>query len=373
MLDLAFKNVRKQRTRTSLTVIGIVIGITAIVALGSFAEGIDVRIQGELETLTGKIIVTQSGGSMVGGYIGSDITEEQVAMVRSIGGVEDVVPILYYSESGGFGAPQWSAFGIEPEHVELIIGKNIRMTEGARYDEGDHDVALVGSSVAEKYGLKVGDFFTIKNSDFYITGIAEETETGDVDSGIAVPLDDLQAVLGTDNYQIIYVIPEDPRNMESIADEIASADDTLQALTSKEIARQVSELVNNIRIFTIGIGAVATLVGGLGVLNTMIMAVLERRREIGVMKAIGATRRFIVLQILTESSMISMTGGVIGLFLGWLVSMGFGALTGGFAMPILTPALAAGSLAFALALGVFGGLYPAWKAASLDPVDALRG
>ncbi len=176
-----------------------------------------------------------------------------------------------------------------------------------------------------------------------------------------------------DTYQMVYVILDNPEEAEDVADDIEDNDETLDAITSTDMIRMVSEIMSQISIFTFGIGAIAAFVGGLGVLNTMIMAVMERRREIGVMKAIGATRRFVLIQILTESSLLSLVGGFVGLFLGWIASFSFGIITGGLLSAIVTPALALGSLAFAFALGFIGGLYPAWKAARLDPVEALRG
>ena len=376
MLDLAFSNIRSQRTRTLLTIIGIVIGITAVVALGSFAEGINIMVNDELGAIAGKIIVTQKGsGGMTTAYSGSDITPDQLEMMKSLSGIEKAVPVIVHIEGGfgiGSGMPDWYAIGMDIDSIDLLIGKNIAMEDGARYEPGDRDVAVIGSKVAEKLNLKAGDFFTVVDSDFLITGVSEETGIQDIDSSVIVPIEDMQSVLGTENYQLVYVVPENPENVEIVADEISSMDDNLDAITSKDIARQMADIIGTIRIVTFGVGAIAAFVGGLGVLNTMIMAVMERRREIGVMKAVGATKKFLLVQIITESSMISMIGGLTGLALGFIASIGFSFITGGTVTAVVTPGLAIGSLLFALCLGVFGGLYPAWQAAKLDPVDALR-
>jgi len=377
MLDLAIGNIRKQRTRTILTVFGIFIGITAIVALGSFAEGINTMVNRELAGIAGNIIVSEAGsGGVTSGFSGSIVTQEQVDAMATVPGVDSVVPVLIYIErSSGFGpGSSWFAIGINIKNLDLVIGKNIAMDEGSSYDASEHDVTIVGSSIAESMNIKVGDFFTIKNHDFLVTGVMEKTDNQNIDSGIIVPLEDMQTLLGKEGeYQMAYVIPENPQLSEVVADDIMSQDETLSALTAKDLAKQVSSIIDNVRIFTFGVGAIAAFVGGLGVMNTMIMAVIERKRELGVMKAMGATKRMLLVQILTESSIISLIGGVAGLSVGWLISLAFGVFTGGTINGVVTPALAAGSLVFALALGVFGGLYPAWKAAKLDPVDALRG
>ncbi len=377
MLDLAFRNIRKQRTRTLLTVMGILIGITAIVALGSFSEGINVMVGKELGDMAGKIIVMQKGsGGIMSMYAGSDITQEQLDNIRSISGVEEAVPMLWFMPGGsgqGFSSSSVFVIGMDVDNIELLIGKNIEMEEGRLFDAGERDVAIAGYDIAESLNLRAGDFFTVKDKEFSITGVAEKTGDSDLDFSIVVPVEDLQDAMDTENYQSVFVVAQKPENAEIVADDIMSQDDTLEALTSKEIARQFSEIMGTVSIFTIGVGAIAAFVGGLGVMNTMIMAVIERKRELGLMKAVGATRRFMLMQILTESSLISIIGGAAGLFLGWLASMALTVLFGGMITTVVTPGLAGGSLAFALALGVFGGLYPAWKAVKLDPVDALRG
>jgi putative ABC transport system permease protein len=376
MLDIALKNILRQRTRTILTILGIVIGIASVVALSSFGEGINQFIQGSLELSAGKIIVQGKGsGGFASGFSGSEITQEQLNMLASLDGVKDVSPINLYIEGGGggFGGfPQLVVAGIQFDKSQYLVGENIKFSEGRGLAEGDSGVMVIGKSLADEKDWSVGDFVTVKSTDFEIIGVLELTNNQNVDGSAIISIDDMKDLLDTDTYQTVYAIPFDVKDSEKIADEINTADDTLSAITSTDYARQASQIVDQIRIFTFGLGGIAAVVGGLGVLNTMIMAVLERRREIGVMKAIGATNSMILQQILTESSMISVIGGFIGLLLGGLASAVLVVLTKGGIPATVTPLLAAGSMAFALLLGIVGGLYPAMQAAKLDPVVALR-
>jgi putative ABC transport system permease protein len=184
--------------------------------------------------------------------------------------------------------------------------------------------------------------------------------------------EDMKELLDTDGYSILYVIPEDVRDVESIAIEIEDEDESLDATTDKDFARTASQVVGQIRLIMFGMGAIAAIVGGLGVLNTMVMAVLERRKEIGVMKAIGATSRKVLMQIMTESMLIGLMGGIIGVLLGGLGALGLIVVTEGAIPATVTPGLAATGIIFAVILGALGGIYPAWQAARVDPVQALR-
>ncbi len=375
MIDLAFRNITRQKTRTVLTVLGIVIGIAAIVALSSFAEGINIYIEGSLELTAGKIVVQQRGSSGGFGFgEGSDITQDQLDMISQLDGVKEVVPVNLYVEFGsGFtGAPEMVVAGVEPENSDVLVGESIEMEEGRDIDPGERGVLVLGSDLAESKEWGVGDFIRIGDIDFEVIGILEKINNANIDGSAVANIKDVQELLGTDSYQTLYVVPDNVEDSESIAENIENNDDSLSALTSTDIARQAGDIIGQIRLFTFGIGAIAAIVGGLGVLNTMIMSVLERRREIGVMKAIGATRWMILQQILTESAMMSLIGGIAGILLGILGSLLLGTLTGGGIQGIVTIPLALGSLLFALCLGMFGGIYPAWKAASLDPVEALR-
>jgi len=376
MLDLAFKNISRQRTRTLLTIIGIIIGIAAIVSLGSISEGINTYIQGSMELTAGKIMVQQKGsGGYMTGFSGSDLTDEQLDSIKDLSGVKDVAPMNLYFQ-GGFaefgGESQIYVVGIDPEKSEYFTGENVELYDGRIIEKGESDVVTIGKTIADSNDYTVGDYVTVKEKEFEIVGIIEELENAQIDSSIVANIEDVQDLQDIDTYQLIYVVPEDIRDSERIAEDVEDIDENLEAITSVDLARQAGEMIGQIRLFTFGIGGIAAVVGGLGVLNTMIMAVLERRREFGVLKAIGATRRFILTQILTEASMISLLGGVVGVILGLIGSVGMAALFGGGLVPIVTPALIGGSLIFALMLGLIGGIYPAQKATNIDPVEALR-
>jgi putative ABC transport system permease protein len=179
-------------------------------------------------------------------------------------------------------------------------------------------------------------------------------------------------VYNTENYQSAFIIPDDLSKIQDIADDLKDSFDDFDFTTSNDIVKQMSRIMDMISIFTIGISSIAAIVGGLGVMNTMIMSVLERKREIGIMKAVGATKKYILTQILLESVIISFVGGFLGLLVGGVGSYSLRFVASGLANARVTINLAVGSLSFAVFLGLVGGFYPAWSASKLDPIEAIR-
>jgi len=373
MIDLAFKNVISQKTRTILTMLGILIGITTIVALGSIADGIDSAIQSNFEMTAGKITVEDAeGGGMFG--FGGSLNSDDLEAILDLPGVRNAYPILVHVEFGGamvMGPPSLVVVGIDPEYTDVVTGEKIEMEEGVSLEEGDSFTAMVGYDLALQNGWEKGDYFVFRENDFEIVGVIEKTNINNVDLSVMVPIYDLQEVLEKDTYQTIYVTPDNIADIERLSATIEDADEKYNVMSSKDMARQVESITGQIRIFTFGIGAIAAFVGGLGVMNTMIMSVMERKKEIGLMKAIGATRRVVLQQILTESALISVIGGAGGLLLGMIIASFMGVFGRGV-VAVVSPSLAATAMLFALFLGIVGGLYPANKASKLDPVDALR-
>jgi len=373
MIDLAIKNIFRQKTRSALTIIGILIGIGAVVALGSISEGIYNQITEEMEFMGGTIMVysKESSGFMTG-FEGSEITEEDVEEFEDFSGIKEVIPYVMRMGEIAIGqGPPMMIFGIDPEDIDFFVSRGTELDSGRIIETGDTYQALIGYGYAERNGFEVGDSIELKKNSFEVVGIVESTLT-DIDNAIIIPVDTMMDIYNMDNYKSLFITPEDVSKIDAVAEDLKSSFDDFEFVTSADLIKQMASIVDMIRFFTIGISSIAAVVGGLGVMNTMIMAVLERQREIGIMKAVGATNKFVLTQILIESVIISLIGGLVGIMVGGLGSYSLRFVSGGLATAEVTVNLVIGGLLFAVSLGLVGGLYPAWKASKLDPIEAIR-
>jgi len=373
LIDLAIKNILRQKTRTILTVVGIVIGIAAVIALGSISEGMNSMMNQEMQFLGGTIMVSSQGSSsLMLGSGDSSITKYDLQNFEDFSGVKQVVP--YVMKIGeitiGQGHPV-ETIGIRPEDVDYFKSKGTNLNSGRAIETGDTYQALIGYQYAEDNGLGIEDSIEVKKDSYEVIGIIEKTDTN-MDNSIILPLETMMNTYSMENYQSSFIIPEDLSKIQDVADDLKSSYDDFTFTTSNDIVKQMSRIIDMIRFFTIGISSIAAIVGGLGVMNTMIMSVLERKREIGIMKAIGATRKYILTEILLESVIISLIGGVIGLLIGGVGSYSLRYVSSGLTEAKVTIQLAVGGLSFAVFLGLIGGFYPAWSAAKLDPIEAIR-
>lgn len=397
MIDIAIKNVLRQKVRSSLTILGIAIGIGLILTLGSIGEGLNKQIESSFGAVGGVIDVRAQGNT--------NISDDVIGGISDIEGVTSVVPISSYritrggrnfggmmgremgplGGGGGFGGGGGSSSvtftAINPGDQDYLVGEQIAATEGRKLDSSDDGtfVVLLGSSTAAAQFLNLGDEIeyqrrtnnTEESFYFEVVGILEETGDSSIDGAAYVPLKTMQELEDSYGIQTLKVKVTGVDVVENVTQSINDLySGEVRANSPLAIVRQMESTLGTITMAIYGIGAVSVIVGGIGILNTMIVSVMERRREIGVMKAIGATTTTILVQVIQESAILSVIGGVTGLIIGYASTslvIQYTTFT-----PILSLNLMAIGLGFALVLGIGAGIYPAWSASNLDPIEVLR-
>ena len=363
--EITFKEFGRHKLRTLLTMLGVTMGIFLVTSVSSFSEGIITYVNNQISITSGLITVIESG---VPGFQiqKSKIDQGLVDDVRSISGVEKIAEILYVNtqDVGMVG-------GASSESKEIIRGVDINVEEGRENEDGQYEV-VVGKKVAESKDYTVGDTLKIAGKDFEIVGILEETGRSQLDNGILTDLSILQDVSGEKNMLTLMMIqPSTPEDADKIEKQINDDFDGLHAATDKSIMNSVNDMLSQLSILTFALGSIAALISGIVIMNVMMMAVRERRREIGTMKAVGATNKQVLAAIVFESVSISAAGAVVGVVL----SFGGAAFLNsvlGTPLALVTPRLIVQSMLFAVAIGLVSGLLPARQAAKLSPIEALR-
>ncbi|NOX61814.1 MAG: ABC transporter permease [Chloroflexi bacterium] len=360
---MLLKNLWRRRTRSFLTILGIAIGVAAVVALGAMAQGF-LKNYGSVVGLSNDLLVSQANAFDVAF---SNLDEDIGPRLQTAPGVEDVDPGVYgwiVTEE----MPFFMIFGYEPGSVAM---QHYRIVEGKPVTAARQ--IAIGRRAADSLNKGVGDRLRLAGSPYEIVGIYETGQALEESGGVVV-LEDAQKITGkTRKVSLFQVGVRRGADIEQVMQRIEAIDDDLVVTKSSEY--EVNEsYADFMQGFAWGIAVIAILIGGLGMMNAMVMSVLERTREIGTLRAVGWSRWRVVRLIMGETVVLSLMGGVAGILLGvafteLVATMpGVGSLLEG----AFSPQIFVQGLMTALLLGVVGGAYPAWVAANLQPVEALR-
>jgi len=361
---LTVRNLWRRRTRTALTALGIGVGIAVIVALGGLSAGFiktfnALVMGGDADLAAIEANVSDMGYSTIDERVGA-----RIAALPDVEGVSGIGFAFEMSEE----IPVLFILGYHPRQFAI---RHFKIVEGELLTT--HRQVMVGRNTAEALGVEVGETLRMLDSGFRVVGIYE-TGVSFEDSGVVVSLRDAQKLAGRPHQVTMYLIRlHDPERAEAVQAILDANFPEVDAALTSEFAETLPDL-QSMGMMVEQISFLAVLIGGVGMLNTMLMSVLERTREIGVLRALGWRRRQVIGMILQEALALGIVGGVCGIVAG--VGMAWGLtlipMIGGMLAPIYGPELFAQALAVALTTGVVGGIYPAWRATRMRPVEALR-
>ena len=357
-----------------MSIIGIAIGITTIVALGLITTGMEDSVQASLNDVGAEITVSNS--SSVGtntGLMDSSIVDEmknRTGVIDAAGGltVTEMNMDRLKSRDSDTSSLATTVVGLAPDKLYMM---GIDKVDGKIYENGTRD-AIVGAEYAEVNNVSIGDDITLQGKEFNVSGIFE-TGSPFVDSGIYVPLDTLQDITDTDGVSRILVKTGEDVNDSAISDKIEEDYENFTTLTSEEISSIADDVLGILDTATLAVSALAIIVGAIGIINTMVMAVYERTKEIGVLKSVGWKSRKILTMILGETLVLTTLSGIVGSIFGILIPE-----VGLRLFNVTDFALGYSPKTFILAfgitiiVGIIGGIYPAYKASKLAPTEALR-
>lgn len=382
------RNIFRRKLRAFLTIFGITIGVVALVAMGAIAEKLQLLVDGGTDYYADKVIVSAASNML--GLSTTPLSFDLLDRIEEIDGVAQtsaVVQMMLDEEMSAvnFGTPPMiNGTDFRDRGFESF---EVRVAEGRDLEPSDRGKVAIGSDLVTQLDAKVGEDVEIRGESYEVVGVYEKTLTAP-DKAVNMTLRDSQDIMVESLPAAIrsQVVPgnlissvvvylddgRDPDEMAGVIGEELGVE--FSAMGPAGFEKSVSEPLEIFNQIIYAIALVSLAVGGLSVVNTMTMSVAERTREIGIRKAIGATNAAVMRQFIAESAVIGLIGGLFGLGLGYLISLGGNAAGAASSTELflVTPRLAIGSLSFALVLGVLSGLYPAWHAARLNPVQALR-
>jgi len=400
IIRVAFRALQRNKMRAALTMLGIIIGVSAVVAMVSIGQGAQATVQAQIDSIGTNLLFVTAGAQNVGGVRSgtgdtgtNTLTVDDLAAIkRDVPTVSMLTPTVHARGQLVAGNMNWntSIQGVSEEYPEV---RKWTIRTGAFFTEADVRTAarvlVVGQTIADNLFAgtdPVGQTVRVQNLPFRVVGVmvrkGQDPQGRDQDDVAFTPYTTVQKkILGSPRLQIAYVSAVSPDATYTAQQQIGellrqrhklgpNEPDDFTVRNMSDIAQAANETNSTMTMLLACIAGVSLLVGGIGIMNIMLVSVTERTREIGIRMAIGARSSAVRSQFLIESVVLSLTGGLFGILLGVAVSLGIPRILG---WPTMISSMAIiGSVIFSAAVGIFFGYYPARKAAALDPIEALR-
>lgn len=408
ILKISFNMLIHSRLRSWLTIIGIFIGVAAVVAIISLGQDLQQSVNSQIQGLGQDIITISSGSARAGfgegrGTITNvhQLSDKDIQALRLVPGIKYIDGAVSGRATISF-QTQNTSISIQGNDPALFKEFNSASLDSGRYlSQGDTRVVVLGHNTAYnifRVPISIGYMINLNDKSFRVVGIlASSSGIGGGDNGVYISTKDARDVLGntttlaSNEYSSIQIKVSDANfvneTSSNIADalrnshHVANGKEDFSISSALALQERFSSIVGGVTLFLGVIAAVSLLVGGIGVANTMFTSVLEKTRDIGVMKAIGAKNSDILLIFLSNSGMLGLVGGILGIIGGvaislllpyFGVSLGFGPRGGSLTQTIINPTLLIFSVIFSVAIGMISGAWPAYRASKLKPVEALR-
>ncbi|MEM0360621.1 MAG: FtsX-like permease family protein [Candidatus Diapherotrites archaeon] len=377
MIKLAFYNLFRRKSRTFLSILMIAVGVLSIISLVSIVDGLFADVQSAVGQLQG-IMVFQKGGM---GPMSSQLDEDYKGKLESVYGVKKAEPAIMALaksiEGKGIGTDYMNMVRLigtdfsQEVKEQSVSGVTGEIVSGRGIKPGERGKVVIGTEVQEKYNKFPGNNIKINGEKFQVVGVYR---TGSKMSNLAIlmNLDDLRDLIGFPSKKVAYfsVSVDNPEEIDRVVKLLKfKYGEKLQIANTAQFSESIASALGNVRSMVFAVAAIAAIVAAVGIINTMLMSIMERFKEIGALKATGWTNYNVMVMVLYESAFIGVLGGILGCIFGIAASEPLSEIAG-FSV-LVSPALLLEAFAFAVCIGIVAGLYPAWKASRFDPVQAL--
>ena len=390
-IKMALDGMLTNKLRTFLTLLGIIIGVGAVIAMVSLGFGVKEQIKSNISSLGSNLLIVMSGGLPMGE--GARLTAEDAeAIEKQIDGIAHVAPAVSRSYQLVAGNQNWTT-SVEGTTPNILDIRNYQLEDGRNLNQRDitsrDRVCVIGQTIVDNLfpdGDAVGKTVRINKAPFKVVGVLQtkgQSSSGqDQDDVVFIPLTTAQnRMMGITYISRITIQAENENVVDQVQADVEALlrvrhkiqDDEYDDFTVRNLAALMDTMMETANTITMLLGCIAAislLVGGIGIMNIMLVSVTERTREIGIRKALGATYDNILLQFLIEAMVIGIVGGTLGVLLGVGASYAISYFAGW--MTIISVPVILIAVLFSVGIGLFFGIYPARKAALLDPIEALR-